>query len=746
MAAAWGPPYALFHIPRGMLRGRPWRAHAMSGSSMIRAALIILSLSAPRPEVSAQEVIKEASDSPYNVLEQPLSSRQFNYLLKNRYRVEKDGTVWHTAAKTPTSKSEMPYLLQRLEGAEKLRVLFDINGRLNRSNGGNDMSPEEKVELRAIIRENWSLFSFSVRKDFKKYFTVQEIEEMGYEPSAPALPPLPLKHHELEEPIATPRPKLPEVLIPLGITQAAIAPTTAAAVMPPAPKVIPNGVVDKTAAAVMPPADSAIPNVAAAITSSMVMPQAVKANSDVIVDMIAAGTKPQELKKIREDLVDSSTPKITRPTLQPAPPPILPEAQTPPPETTVMPPAPKTSLPAFSPEAFDKFLPEAPYGREVKALLSLIARFAPDKERALALQTVTGTLASIVIDNSRMGLSLRGTSSYNPPAAPQIVLSPGPIIYAQRKLFFEGPESVLPASPEALPLLGLPGTLQAANRNESPVKIEKTDWGETQIFKDGSKRGSFSPQQQAGTLLHELLGLARRLSGEAPTWASSRDALAAQWKFYAKLQEELGSDAFLDPPLRAAYREWREARWDSGDFSAHALPAGSPLEREWTTLPEDSKMVPYTTPSRSFSAQAPAGWLAYEENEPTGAVAHILAPPKTEGAFRAGIDIHWFDSHAPEFIPLKQVMDSLRRKDAATKRTASGLRRLSVDAGLARYFEAGELRYLPLERAPSRQIELHHYLAVIPRGESFFLVRLASDRETYLDHRDTFLSVIKSLK
>lgn len=680
---------------------------------MMRAAFIILALSFPGRETSSAEL----PDPPYIILESPLSSRQLDYLSKNRFRIEKDGTVWGPTAKIPTSKSEMPYLLQRLEGAERLRVLFDLNSRLSRSNDGKNMSPEEKVELRKILRENWHLFSFSTRKDFKKYFTLEEIAELGYEPAAPALPLPPLRANEFEDdsrdspaPAAPAAftPKLPAVLLPLGLSQSPPAPPVESAETPPAetvpaPKSAPPSEPPPSPPAVVPVLQPTIP--------IAVLPPA-----------------PPE-------------PQIPLPAA--INPPVLPESQPPAAAET------KTSIPShpFSLESFNQFLPDAPYGREVKSLLSLIARSAPEKERKLALQTVISTLASIVIDNSRMGLDLRGTASHNPPAPPQIILSPGPLIYSQRKLFFEGPESVLPVSPEALSLLGLPATLQAANRNEIPLKIEKSEWGETQIFKDGSRRGTYSPEQQAGTLLFELTLLNRRLAGEdASSWQSQLFARNAQWMFYSKLEEESGNDSFLDPMLKAAYREWSQARWDSLDFAAHIIPGGSPQERAFTAAPTGSDNAPYTPPSRSFSVEIPSGWLALEENEPTGTVSHILAPADARTSFRAGLDIHWVDSHAGGHIPLKQAIELLRRKDPATHRSPGGLKRLSVDSGLARYFEVTESRHVPPERAPSRRIEIHHYLAVIPRGESYFLVRLASDRDSYLDYRDLFLKAVKSVK
>ena len=53
---------------------------------------------------------------------------------------------------------------------------------------------------------------------------------------------------------------------------------------------------------------------------------------------------------------------------------------------------------------------------------------------------------------------------------------------------------------------------------------------------------------------------------------------------------------------------------------------------------------------------------------------------------------------------------------------------------------------MPADDGPAFEEELHYYVAVIPVGEAYYLVRLVSSRATYLEYRDDFVRFMKSLR
>jgi hypothetical protein len=79
-------------------------------------------------------------------------------------------------------------------------------------------------------------------------------------------------------------------------------------------------------------------------------------------------------------------------------------------------------------------------------------------------------------------------------------------------------------------------------------------------------------------------------------------------------------------------------------------------------------------------------------------------------------------------------------------REATIVHPLRVGAGLARIFEVTETRRVPMDSGVSAPLEIHQYVAVIPRGEAYFVVRLITGRSNYLDFRDDFVRFLKSMK
>jgi hypothetical protein len=156
---------------------------------------------------------------------------------------------------------------------------------------------------------------------------------------------------------------------------------------------------------------------------------------------------------------------------------------------------------------------------------------------------------------------------------------------------------------------------------------------------------------------------------------------------------------------------------------------------------EDSS---YLSPWRDFSCVIPQGWTAFGEKTRAGYAVHILGPDDPNGSYRTGIDIHWFDSSRPEFVPVSKAVDSMRAADPLTGRSATILRVMRGADTIARIFETTENRWLPTEKLPALKEHLHSYVAILPRGKSYWIVTLSSTRSVYLDYHDTFVDFLRS--
>ncbi|MBI3288584.1 MAG: hypothetical protein HYZ74_03595, partial [Elusimicrobia bacterium] len=227
------------------------------------------------------------------------------------------------------------------------------------------------------------------------------------------------------------------------------------------------------------------------------------------------------------------------------------------------PPAPRDASPA----EFDAFLANGPYSREGQALLKILAEKAPDFCRAILRRTVVRGAPLIVFDGARTGLDRR--AGFAPTAAgesPVIALSPGAVLVERRSGLFRRSLIAVPEDPRAWSDLGIPAPLaQAAVKDAVASSREAGAWGETKIYPDRSRRGSYTPQQQAGELLERLLLLGLEREGFASsTYAARAWARAARLLFSARIAEDYGNDSFLDPDRRLELREWIE-RGDEAD-------------------------------------------------------------------------------------------------------------------------------------------------------------------------------------
>lgn len=158
------------------------------------------------------------------------------------------------------------------------------------------------------------------------------------------------------------------------------------------------------------------------------------------------------------------------------------------------------------------------------------------------------------------------------------------------------------------------------------------------------------------------------------------------------------------------------------------------------------RAAPYVPPTRAFSCEIGQGWEAFEEDGLSGPSTHFLAPQTGAGKYRSGIDIHSVENGKAGFVPLKKAMESLRRRDETLNRSAASTRRVSTGAGSAHFVEIRESRRLPFETAPSQEENILHAIALIPNGESYFLIRLSAPEDGYLTYRDEFFRLLKSFR
>ncbi|MDP3542406.1 MAG: hypothetical protein Q8T11_08070, partial [Elusimicrobiota bacterium] len=222
---------------------------------------------------------------------------------------------------------------------------------------------------------------------------------------------------------------------------------------------------------------------------------------------------------------------------------------------------------------FDAFVANGPYSREGQTLLKLLAEKAPEFCRAILRRTVVRGAPLIVFDGARTGSDRRAGFAVPDPAhrSVTIALSAGPLLVERRKGLFKKSMVALPEDPRAWAELGLvPPALDALKKASAPVAQENGPWGATRVFADGSRHGTYSPQEQAGELLERLLLLGLEREGfAASTYAARVWARAARLLFSARVAEDHGTDSFLDPDRRMELREWIER----GDESADLLVA-----------------------------------------------------------------------------------------------------------------------------------------------------------------------------
>lgn len=156
--------------------------------------------------------------------------------------------------------------------------------------------------------------------------------------------------------------------------------------------------------------------------------------------------------------------------------------------------------------------------------------------------------------------------------------------------------------------------------------------------------------------------------------------------------------------------------------------------------------VPFSSQSAGFSCElASADWAAFEEQSPRGVSVHFFGPAQARGAYRAAYHVHFFEKDRQGFLPVMEFMKVLREREKLSDRGATPPTVWRVSKRAARVFEAREERLLPTGRLPAELIALHHFYALVPAGgEGYFLIKLSTTEESFLDFRAEFRRFLES--
>ncbi|MDX6769907.1 MAG: hypothetical protein SF051_10265, partial [Elusimicrobiota bacterium] len=123
-----------------------------------------------------------ASLAPYDAKAAPLDALSQELLTGHGYELRGDGKVVDKIAESPVRAEEMPYLLSRLASARRLKVLLELNLLLNRSAGEKKLTADEREAVRTLVRQNWAILPPGTRKDFRAYFTPEELHTLNQIP------------------------------------------------------------------------------------------------------------------------------------------------------------------------------------------------------------------------------------------------------------------------------------------------------------------------------------------------------------------------------------------------------------------------------------------------------------------------------------------------------------------------------------------------------------------------------------
>ena len=230
----------------------------------------------------------------------------------------------------------------------------------------------------------------------------------------------------------------------------------------------------------------------------------------------------------------------------------------------IAPPQPK-EIPVEYPEidsaSFSKFLETAPYSKEIKPLLSLIAKHLREPERKAAIGILATTMPQIIIDSRKAGESARASigriqrgASF---ARTQVALHDGPVLTTEKSLFSSNRAFFMPDDSNFYAARGKSMPAQEAySRDSVSVRNVKGEWGTTRLYKDGSTRVKRSEHAIAGALLNALMRIDGDLRGWVDDYHNRLRAEAVEFRFYRSIKADTEKEPELDPELSARYHEW----------------------------------------------------------------------------------------------------------------------------------------------------------------------------------------------
>lgn len=183
-------------------------------------------------------------------------------------------------------------------------------------------------------------------------------------------------------------------------------------------------------------------------------------------------------------------------------------------------------------------------------------------------------------------------------------------------------------------------------------------------------------------------------------------------------------------------------------YALFSLMLMAPMAFSQETLPQEPKLnrLLYTSPRRTFSCEVPKGWQAFEEDALHGSSVHFLGPAVADGAFRAAINVHFVQKGSPGFVTLENAVKRERQSDKDSSRESGSIIYGRLAGSQSRRFEITETRQLPREVLPSRPKVLHHYYVFLNVGDGYFMIKMSTPRETYLDYRTDFERMLSTFQ
>jgi hypothetical protein len=563
----------------------------------VRLALIAaLSLAAFPPARCAEA----PSEGPFVFKEGTLSDTDFLLLTRAGYSLNADGHVFAKGSEEPMAESDFQFELEELRSKQRLKALLKMNLILTKDNYSGAVSSDDREALRAIGKENWPLLSKHSREQLQAYFSKQETYEMDQRlPKVPEfvqgqlpLPPEPklgepvsISPQEPADPLRSPE----KLLLPLGVRESGPeAPSPAVRsgeelVVAPSPEpqapALPPVAPDEPPAPEPPPPPASDQSVLGTVPPIAPATAAAPAQAPPVIPEPELPFRTEPALPPPVQTAPASAPLTLAQAPTAAAPPPKPAAPAPPPEQAAPPPPaqrPHVAYPPFDPAAFNAFLENAPYGRDVKPLLKFLAENTQDPERRIALGVAMAAAPHIVLDSVKAGSHGRYALSRLPgrEERDQVALNDGPVVLEARRLLRKNEVFKLPDSASYYAEQGLPFPSLKAIRRETPSESEEDeDWGRARVYSDGSMRLRISQEQLAGALLHALFELDAQRRGWDDVLRVEFRASAAEFRLYRTLEVQKRQRPRLDRELEAQYREWFERPEDYVDFMVSCVAA-----------------------------------------------------------------------------------------------------------------------------------------------------------------------------